>query len=116
MLCQGADPFGMRDRKTVFIYDELVMRPFDIAKGATFSLETFYYLLSIALHRSMLIENQNYAIIMHNMLRKKYQQEPLDREGRGECASNSCLWGRPRILPNRHLEVLANKRKCYIPR
>ena len=46
------------------------MRPFDIAKVATFSLETFYYLLSIALHTSMLIENQNYAIIMHKMFRK----------------------------------------------
>ena len=52
----------MRDRDTVFIFYELVMRPFDIAKGPTFSLETLYYLLCISLHKAMLMANKKNAI------------------------------------------------------
>jgi len=51
----------MRDRETVFIFYELVMRPFDIAKDPTFSLETFYYLLCISLHKVTLIDNKKNA-------------------------------------------------------
>lgn len=51
----------MRDRETVFIFYELVMRPFDIAKDPTFSLETFYYLLCISLHKVTLIHNKKNA-------------------------------------------------------
>ena len=54
-MYQGVDPFfWVRDRKTVFIFDELVMRPFNIAKGPTFSFETLYNLLCIPLHNATL--------------------------------------------------------------
>ena len=52
----------MRDRETVFIFYELVMGPFDIAKDPTFSLETFYYLLCISLHKVTLIDKKKNAI------------------------------------------------------
>ena len=61
---------GMRDRKTVFIFDELVMRPFDIAKGPPFPVETFYYLLSIPLHEDMLIANKKMQLNTQNIAQK----------------------------------------------
>ena len=51
----------MRDRETAFIFYELVMRFFDVAKDPTFSLETFYYLLCISLHKVTLIHNKKNA-------------------------------------------------------
>ena len=51
----------MRDRETVFIFYELVMRPVDIAKDPTFSLEAFYYLLCISLYKITLIDNEKNA-------------------------------------------------------
>lgn len=64
----------MRDRETVFIFYELVMRPFDIAKDPTFSLEAFYYLLCISPHKFTLIDNEkkqaNTQNVAHNMKAK----------------------------------------------
>ena len=54
----------------VFIFDELVMRPFDIAKGPTFPVETFYYLLSIPLHEDMLIANKKMQLNTQNIAQK----------------------------------------------
>jgi hypothetical protein len=65
----------MRDRETVFIFYELVMRPFDTAKDPTFSLKTFYYLLCISLHKFTLIDNKKKCKILRKMLRKKMEAE-----------------------------------------
>ena len=61
----------MRDGETVFIFYELVMRPFDIAKDPTFLLKTFYYLLCISLHKVTLINNKNKCKKLRKMLRTK---------------------------------------------
>ena len=72
----------MRDRETVFIFYELVMRPFDIAKDPTFSLETFYYLLCISLHKVTLIDNKKKCKQLRKMLRTKMETEVgIDRAG-----------------------------------
>ena len=72
----------MRDRETVFIFYELVMRPFDIAKDPTFSRETFYYLLCISLHKVTLIDNKKKCKKLRKMLRTKMEAEVgIDRAG-----------------------------------
>ena len=63
----------MRDRETVFIFYELVMRSFDIAKDPTFLLETFYYLLCISLHKDTLIHNKKMQEITQNVAHKKWK-------------------------------------------
>ena len=71
----------MRDRETVFIFYELVMRPFDIAEGPTFSLETFYYLLCISLHKVTLIDNKKMQAITQNVAYKIETEVGIDRAG-----------------------------------
>ena len=73
----------MRDRETVFIFYELVMRPFDIAKDPTFSLEAFYYLLCISLHKVTLVDNKKKICKqLRKMLRTKMETEVgIDRAG-----------------------------------
>ena len=63
----------MRDREAIFIFYELVMRPFDIAKDRTFSLETFNYLLCISLHKVRLIDNKKMQEITQNVAHKKWK-------------------------------------------
>ena len=72
----------MRDRETIFIFYELVMRPFDIAKDRTFSLETFYYLLCISLHKVTLIDNKKNARNYAKCCAQKMEAEVgIDRAG-----------------------------------
>ena len=63
----------MRGRETVFIFYELVMRPFDIAEGPTFSLETFYYLLCILLNEINLVDNKKIASIYAKCCAQKWK-------------------------------------------
>ena len=71
----------MRDRETAFIFYELVMRSFDVAKDPTFSLETFYYLLCISLHKVTLIDNKKMQEITQNVAYKIETEVGIDRAG-----------------------------------
>ena len=71
----------MRDRETAFIFYELVMRSFDVAKDPTFSLETFYYLLCSSLHKVTLIDNKKMQAITQNVAYKIETEVGIDWAG-----------------------------------
>jgi hypothetical protein len=57
------------------------MRSFDVAKDPTFSLETFYYLLCISLHKVALIDNKKMQAITQNVAYKIETEVGIDRVG-----------------------------------